>query len=131
MCQKQHLKKNNFVSGREDHVIVENAWKVETTHRNRKKRSSTSRKKKVALRAAYIILQNWTRISDFIERWFFIWDYTNVLFVLFAFIADSRSAYLFTKEDDESMDKVTEEIDEIKELLDEIGELVKRLTDAC
>ena len=112
-------------------MIVENPWKVETTRRNRKKRSSTSRKKKIAIRAAYIILQNWTQISDFIERWFFIWDYTNVLFVLFAFVADSRSAYLFTKEDDDSMDKVTEEIDEIMELLDDISEHVKRLANAC
>jgi hypothetical protein len=109
-------------------VFLENAWKVES---HRKKRSSTFRKKKVPSRKAYIILRNWPQISDFIERWFFIWDYTNVLFVLFAFIADSRSAYLFTKEDDESMDKVIEEIDEIKELLDEIEEHVERLADAC
>jgi hypothetical protein len=127
MCRKQHLKKNNFASGREDHVIVENAWKVETTRRNRKKRSSTSRKKKFPLRRAYSILQNWTQISGVKERWFFIWEYINILFVLFAFVADSRSAYLYTLEEEDSVDKVTEEIDEIKELLDEIGELVKRL----
>jgi len=47
--------------------------------------------------------------------------------MLFAFVADSRSAYLYTLEEEDSVDKVTEEIDEIKELLDEIGELVKRL----
>jgi hypothetical protein len=112
-------------------VIVENAWKVESTRRKRKKRSSISRKMKFPLRAASSILQNWSQISNFIQRWLGPWNYANVFFVLFAFVADSRSAYLFNKEDNESMDKVTEEIDEIKELLDEIEEHVERLANAC
>jgi hypothetical protein len=132
MCRKQHLKQN-FVSGREDRVIVDNAWKVDTTHRNRKKRSPTSRKTKVKfpLRKAYSILENWTQISAVKERWFIIWEYINIMFVLFAFIADSRSAYLYTLEEEDSTHKVTGEIDEIKELLDDIGKHVKRLANAC
>ena len=51
--------------------------------------------------------------------------------MLFAFVADSRTAYLYTLEEEDSMDKVTEEIDEIMELLDDISEHVKRLANAC
>ena len=121
------------MSGREDHVIVEYPWKVESTRGNRKKRSPTSRKTTVRfpLRKAYSILQNWTQISGVIESRILIWEYINILFVLFAFVADSRTAYLYTLEEEDSMDKVTEEIDEIMELLDDISEHVERLANAC
>ena len=127
------FKKNYFWSGREDSGIDENTWEgVETgTRWNRKKRSSPSRKKIFPLKKAYSILQNWTQISGVIERRILIWEYINILFVLFAFVADSRTAYLYTLEEEDSMDKVTEEIDEIMELLDDISEHVKRLANAC
>jgi len=87
--------------------------------------------KKFPLRDAYSILKNWTQVGGLKGRWILIWEYTNVLFVLLAFVADTRSAYLYTLEDEDSVDNVTEKIEEIKELLSEIGRNVQHVVNAC